>query len=30
TAAGVTPLPDVAKIVDTTVLDDVYQGKASV
>jgi ABC-type nitrate/sulfonate/bicarbonate transport system substrate-binding protein len=30
TAAGVTPLPDVAKIVDTTVLDNVFQGKATV
>ncbi|MCU1662884.1 MAG: hypothetical protein QOI36_3980 [Pseudonocardiales bacterium] len=29
-AAGVTPLPDVAKIVDTSVLDNVFQGKATV
>lgn len=29
-AAGVTPLPDVAKIVDTTVLDNVFQGRATV
>ncbi|HEY0575016.1 MAG TPA: ABC transporter substrate-binding protein [Pseudonocardia sp.] len=29
-AAGVSPLPDVAKVVDTTVLDEVFQGKATV
>ena len=29
-AAGVTPLPDVATIVDTTVLDNVFQGRATV
>jgi ABC-type nitrate/sulfonate/bicarbonate transport system substrate-binding protein len=29
-AAGVEPLPDVATIVDTTVLDAVFQGKATV
>jgi ABC-type nitrate/sulfonate/bicarbonate transport system substrate-binding protein len=30
TAAGVAPLPDVAQIVDTTVLDAVFQGRATV
>jgi hypothetical protein len=29
-AAGVEPLPDVARIVDTTVLDSVFQGRATV
>jgi ABC-type nitrate/sulfonate/bicarbonate transport system substrate-binding protein len=29
-AAGVQPLPDVEKIIDTTVLDTVFQGKATV
>jgi ABC-type nitrate/sulfonate/bicarbonate transport system substrate-binding protein len=29
-AAGVQPLPDVAKIVDTTVLDAVFQGRTTV
>jgi len=29
-AAGVSPLPDVAKVVDTTVLDEVFQGKTTV
>lgn len=30
TAAGVTPLPDATKIVDTTILDAVFQGKSTV
>jgi ABC-type nitrate/sulfonate/bicarbonate transport system substrate-binding protein len=30
TAAGVSPLPDPATVVDTTILDDVFQGKATV
>jgi ABC-type nitrate/sulfonate/bicarbonate transport system substrate-binding protein len=29
-AAGVSPLPDVTKVIDTTVLDDVFQGKTTV
>jgi hypothetical protein len=29
-AAGVSPLPDVSRIIDTSVLDAVFQGRSTI